>query len=349
MKILIAGLGSIGQRHARNLRALLGDEAELLSYRVRGRGGVITQDLRIKEGASIEDEFGLRMFGSFEEALTAGPQIALIGTPNHLHTGLAQRAADAGCHLFIEKPVAHSLDGLARLTETVRERGLVCFVAYQLRFHPGLELLLRLLADKAIGEIVAGRMVFGEYLPDWHKYEDYRQYHAARSDQGGGVLLSQIHDIDFLYALFGLPRRVCCFGGRLTGLDIDVEDTASILLEFEKSGRRFPFHLHQDYAQKPPVRTCEIIGTAGRISWDYFAAELRVIHHDGKSDVHSFRDLQRNELFLAEMRHFLDCVKTGARPRVTLGEGIDSLRIALAARESLATGRIVEDFPSPSS
>lgn len=342
MKIVIAGMGSVGQRHARNVRALLGDSAELLTARSRGRGEVILPDLRIKEGATIEEEYGLRVCESFDAAFTEKPDAALICTPNHLHTPLAQQAAEAGCHLFIEKPVAHTMDGLDRLLATVRERQLTCLVAYQLRFHPGLELLQRLLAEKAVGEVIGGRMIFGEYLPDWHKYEDYRGYHAARRDQGGGVLLSQIHDIDFLYALFGLPEKVCCFGGQLTDLEIDVEDTASILLEFARDGRRFPFHLHQDYAQKPPVRVCEIIGTKGRICWDYFAAELRVIRPDGSVETHSFRDLQRNHMFLAEMKHFLDCIATGAAPRVTLEDGINSLRIALAAHESLREGRIVE-------
>jgi len=345
MKILIAGLGSAGQRHARNLRALLGAEAELVSYRNRGRKDVITQDLRIKEGTTLEEEFGLQILGSFEEALATGPDVALIATPNHFHTNLALRAAEAKCHLFIEKPVAHTLDGLDKLAALVREHRLVCLVAYQLRFHPGLELLLHLLEEKAVGEIISGRMIFGEYLPDWHRYEDYRGYHAARADQGGGVLLSQIHDIDFLYALFGMPKKICCFGGKLTDLEIDVEDTASILFEFERQGRCFPFHLHQDYVQKPPVRACEVIGTKARIFWDYFSQELRVIHHDGQVDTHSFRTLQRNDLFLGEMRHFLDCVQNGTRPRVTLEDGIDSLRIALAGREALRTGQVVAEFP----
>lgn len=342
MKILIAGLGSIGQRHMRNLRALLGDSAELLTARTRGRKEVILPDLRIKEGAAIEEEYGVRVCPSFDAAFEEKPDVALICTPNHLHTALAQQAADAGCHLFIEKPIAHNLEGLDRLRSTVRERQLVCFVAYQLRFHPGFELLQRLLAENAIGRVIGGRMIFGEYLPDWHKYEDYRGYHAARRDQGGGVLLSQIHDIDFLYGLFGLPEKVCCFGGQLTDLEIDVEDTASILLEIERDGRRFPFHLHQDYAQKPPVRVCEIIGTTGRICWDYFAAELRVLRPDGSAEAHSFRDLQRNHMFQAEMAHFLDCIQSGATPRVSLEDGINSLRIALAAHESMRGGRVVE-------
>ena len=342
MKIVIAGMGSVGQRHARNLRLLLGDSVELLTARTRGRGEVILPDLRIKEGASIDEEYGLRNCASFAAALAERPDAALICTPNHLHTALALQAADAGCHLFIEKPVAHTLDGLDRLRDTVRDRRLTCFVAYQLRFHPGLELLQRLLAENAVGRLIGGRMVFGEYLPDWHKYEDYRGYHAARREEGGGVLLSQIHDIDFLYALFGLPEKICCFGGQLTDLEIDVEDTASMLFEFAHEGRRFPFQLHQDYAQKPPVRVCEIIGTTGRICWDYFAAELRLIRHDGSVETNSFRDLQRNHMFLSEMRHFLDCIRSGAAPRVTLDDGINSLRIALAAHISLRESRVVK-------
>lgn len=343
MKVLFFGMGSIGQRHARNLRHVFGETVDLIAYRQRGRAEVITPELSIKNGATLEMEYGVRSFQSLEDALAEEPEVAFITNPTHLHLGSAIRAAEAGCHLFIEKPLDASLETLDRLRDLVARKNLVCLVAYQLRFHPALDIMRKALASGMIGEVIAGRQAFGEFMPGWHKYEDYRDYHAGKSDQGGGVLLSQIHDLDFLYALFGMPSRVCCFGGKLSDLEIDVEDTVSVLLEFENaSGKKFPIQLHQDYSQRPPQRMCEIIGTSGKITWDYFDASLTIVSHDGRHDqIHRFTDLQRNDLFLGEIHHFFDCIKNGTSPCVDLESGADTVRIALAARESMLNGRIV--------
>ncbi len=123
------------------------------------------------------------------------------------------------------------------MIDAIERQRLVCLVGYQLRFHPGLEAVQSLLKAGAIGRVIAARLEFGEYLPNWHPYEDYRQMPASHRELGGGVILSQIHDLDYAYALFGLPRRVFAVGGHLSSLDVDVEDTASILMECVVDGR----------------------------------------------------------------------------------------------------------------
>ena len=105
-------------------------------------------------------------------------------------------------------------------------------------------------------------------MPGWHTYEDYREAYAAHRAYGGGVLLAQIHDMDYLYWFFGLPRKIFALGGHLSSLESDVEDVASTLMQCEREGSRFPVHLHQDYLQRPARRGCEIIGDSGKIETD---------------------------------------------------------------------------------
>ncbi|MEW6657710.1 MAG: Gfo/Idh/MocA family oxidoreductase [Thermodesulfobacteriota bacterium] len=342
MKILIAGLGSIGQRHARNLRLLCGRDLELITYRTRGLPQVITPDLKIKPDATIESEYHFRTYAHLEEALAQKPDAVMVCNPNSMHLPLALAAAQAGCHLFIEKPLSHNLEGVAALTDLIEKKRLVCLVGYQLRFHPGLKIVKSLLDSGAIGHTISVRMVFGEYIPHWHQYEDYRQYHAARQDQGGGVILSQIHDLDFIYALFGLPRRVFALGGKLSSLEVDVEDTASILMDFLVAGRPVPIHVSQDYVQRPPVRRCDIVGDSGTITWDYYNLMVQVERpREGISETYRFDRFDRNQLFLDELRHFLNCLQGLETPVVNIHDGANSLKMALAAKESLATGRIV--------
>jgi predicted dehydrogenase len=343
MKLLVAGLGGIGQRHVRNLRALLGPAAELTAFRVRRESTTLTNTLSVEAGANVEEKYGLKVFDNLDAALDERPDAVLVCNPSSLHLPVAMQVAQAGCALFIEKPLAHVTEGINQLIDLVERAHLVGLVGYQMRFHPCLQRLHALLEKQAVGRIVAVRIVVGEYLPGWHTYEDYRQMYASRADLGGGVVLSQIHELDYVYWLFGMPTRVFALGGHLTSLEIDVEDTASTLLECVVGGRAIPIHVHQDYIQRPPSRTCEVIGEDGKILVDLREQTVTVLASDGRiTEATAFPELERNQLFLDEMTHFLACLEGSERPLVSIRDGACSLRIALAIKESLESGCMVD-------
>ena len=136
-----------------------------------------------------------------------------------------------------------------------------------------------------------------------------------------------------------MPIRVYAVGGHLSELDIDTEDTADILLQYDMGGRQVPVSVHLDFVQKPPKRGCDIVGSKGKISWDYISKELSIFERQGPiSEIVDFSDFDRNQEFLAEMAHFIECIQSLSQSRVNLEDGINSLKIALAAKESLATG-----------
>jgi predicted dehydrogenase len=338
MRVLIAGLGSAGQRHARNLRRLLGDGVELLAYRARGGGPVLDGGVR---ATSPEEAYGIRSFTDLDRALAERPDAVFVTNPTALHLAVAQAAAEAGCHLFVEKPLADAWDGVERLLAATERRGLVAMVGFQLRFHPGLLALREMLEAGAIGRVVAAQLEVGEYLPAWHPWEDYRDGYAARRDLGGGVLLTQIHDLDSACWLFGAPTRVFAAGGHLSGLEIDVEDVASVTLECRPGERPIPVHVHMDYLQRPAVRAYRVLGEGGRLALDFAAGTLTSTAPDGHR-VERAVAVERNELFVAELRNFLASLTGRERPRCGLREGAESLRVALAARRSIERGVAVE-------
>lgn len=344
MKVLIAGLGSIGQRHARNLRARFGDRVELVAYRERGLPHTITESMTVEPGVDVERRYGIRAFDCLDAALDTRPDAAFICNPTSRHLWTAQQAAGAGCHLLIEKPLSHDLSGVDELIETADARGLVATVGYQLRFHPALLRVRQLLCERAIGSVVTVHAEFGEYLPAAHPYEDYRHSYAARADLGGGVILCYIHEVDYLYWLFGLPVRVSTAGGRLGALEIDVEDTAVSTLEFRVDGRPVIAQLHQSFLMQPPSRRCAIVGTTGTIHLDLREPSVQV-----SSSSHVMRDafesFQRNHLFEQELAHFFSAIDGRHAPAVPLRQAAQSLRIAAAMRASLETGKVVELQP----
>jgi predicted dehydrogenase len=343
MKILMVGLGGIGQRHLRNLRAILGNDVEILAYRVRKLSRVITPTLQVDTERDVERVYGVRVFAELEAALAEKPDVAFICNPSSLHIPVALACVRASCDLFIEKPLSGDLAGIPELQKLVETQGRIVMIGYQLRFHPCFLRLQEIVRSGVLGNLLAVRATVGEYLPGWHRYEDYRQGYAARADLGGGVILSQIHEFDYLYALFGKAKRLFSIGGHWSNLEIDVEDAASTLMQCEFSGRPLPVHLQQDYLQRPLSRQCEVIGDTGKAILDFPTLSVTLYDAEGAlADQFTCPQLDRNQLFLDEIGNFLDCVKTRCKPTVDLREGTWSLQLALAAKESIATGRVVE-------
>ena len=334
-KARIAVLGMAHDHLWGNLKNLRGaDGAELVA------GADPNPNLRKLFGESTGCQ---RTYEDFEELLEAEkPDAVFVTNPNALHMQVALAAARAGSHLFIEKPLSHSMEGVDELIKVVENNKLVAFVGYQFRFHPGLRWIKSLLEEGRLGQLVAAHIVNGEYLPDWHPYEDYRRTHAARRELGGGALRIQTHEFDYALWLFGMPSRVYAVGGHLSRLEVDVEDSVSVLMLCQDEERAFPVHIHLDYVQRPPQRVCEIIGDAGKVRYDYHASQVEFYPlADTKTQIHSFDDFERNKMFVSEMQHFLDCLNGKACPTVNLREAKNSLMIGLAGARSLETGSAV--------
>ena len=234
-------------------------------------------------------------------------------------------------------------------------------IGYQFRFR--IHLLIRLrdgLAAGALGPIAGARAEWGEYLPDWHPWEDHRNSYSARADMGGGVVLTLIHPLDYLYWLFGPTDRVHASARSIASLQTPAgEDWAEITINF-RSGVVGQVHL--DYLQRPAVHRLTVWGDRGRAEWDYHAGTLRwetvaatdqknASAIDAKPTVTVERvpaGFERNAMFLDEMRHFLNCVESRETPVVPLADGIAVLEIALAAKQSAAREAKL-DMPSPPS
>jgi len=335
VRVLIAGLGAIGQRHARNLRALRPD-VELHAFRQRRLRHVVTEALQRDDSRDVEAELGITPHEDLDAALAARPNATFICTPSALHLEVALQAAAVGCHLFIEKPVSHTIDGLGRLRALVTQHDLVAVVGCQWRFHPAVVRLRELLSLGALGALRKAEIRYAEYLPDWHPYEDYRTSYAARADLGGGVVLTHIHDYDLAWWLFGAVRSVHATGGHESTLEIDVEDTVHARLD-TASG---PVIVSQCFAERPPRRSITVYGAAATATVDLIASSLAI--HPPVAKGIAPAEYQRNEMFRAEVADFVECIEAHRAPRVPLADGIAVLQVALAVKESMRSGRLVQ-------
>ena len=322
------------------IQTVTGGQVEIAAYRVRKLSVVISDQLEAIFGPRPEEYYGLATFDTLEAALAWKPDMVFVTNPISMHIVTAIAAAEAGCHVFIEKPLDCSSEAVPQLQQLVRERGLACMVGYQLRYHPGYLKIKALLDSCALGRIISADLHFGEWLPGMHPYEDYRESNAARSEQGGGVVLCLSHEIDMAYWLFGKPRRVFAMGGHLSNLELDVEDSADILLACIHGDREFPVHVHLDFLQKPARRYIHIAGEKGSLVFDYPSNRLQVNFLGAEPEVTFYDHFQRNDMFLAEVKDFIASASLGIPPPISLVDGAVVLEICLAAKQSMATGKV---------
>ena len=314
-KILICGVGSIGERHLNNLLKLGYDD--IILYRKR--------DMQLR---TIENSF--QVFKTLESALREKPDICFICNPTHLHISTALKCADAGCHLFIEKPLGNSLKDINQLNRILKKKNKKAMVGYMSRFHPCLIKGKEWIEDGRIGKVVFARTQWGEYLPDWHPWEDYRESYAAKKSMGGGPALTLSHEIDTMLWYFGKVKSVIKNSNYNSDLEISCEHSCDIIANFNNG---ITANIHLDYIQKPPVRNMEIVGTKGRIYFDYYKNEISIIPSLNKklstNKKLNYR-FERNSLFIDELKHFFHCVKNGNDPQSDISSAMEVVKIALS-------------------
>lgn len=324
---LVIGCGSIGRRHLANLRKLKAGEV-----------WVVDTDLTRARAAARDH--GATGFYDIRGALAARPDVALIATPTNLHVKLALAAAAKDCHLFIEKPLSHTLASVPALVRLVRKNRLITLVGCNMRFHPSVRKVKEILDDGSIGSPLAARIEVGQYLPDWHPEEDYRKSYSARRAAGGGVVLDAIHEIDYSMWMFGDVKRVACLTKRTGTIDIETEDLATILLEF-RDGTLGQVHL--DYLQRTYSRSCQVIGTEGTVKWDWVEGRVRLFRAaTGKWQDHPLPPRwEVNQMYQDEMAHFMGCLDGKETTSLDVAGAAKVLKVALAAKRSSARGSFV--------
>lgn len=325
MKFLIVGLGSIGRRHLRNLRLVM-PQADVTVLRQHAKSGVA-------EGAD-------RTVYHLEDALKYKPDVAIIASPATSHLQTALQLTPHMIHLFVEKPLSHSLEDVDRLLSECHRRNLVLMIGYNMRFNEALQRVKSAVENGQIGQPLSIRAEVGQYLPDWRPGADYRLGVSARRELGGGVLLELSHELDYARWLMGEVTNVQAQIGRVSKLEIDVEDIAELIFEFDSG---VIGNIHLDMVQRVPTRICRIYGTEGTLEWDGVAGISRLYTVEtGVWHQLSSTPQDRNQMYINELKHLIACIERGATPIVNGEDARRVLEIINGARRSAANRGVVE-------
>lgn len=328
LSALVIGFGSIGRRHARIL-----DEIGLEDVRV------CEPSVELLERA--RKEFGIRQtFETLEEGLASKPDTVFVCTPTALHVEQALQSVRSGAHVFTEKPLSTSAEGVAELESAARDLGRTVMIGHCFRFHEGLRKAKEWLDEGRIGRLVSIRAVMGEYIPD--VMPSYRSMYISRYN-GAYELM---HDID-LALWFAGQRPVSVFGidGTLGDSGMESPDLVEMLIRFDD---RCVAGVHLDFFERVRHRQTELLGTEGTIFVEF--ADWNVCHlslyEASAEDWHRERLwTDRDDMFREEDRAFLRAAAAGTPVPVTVADGLLAVQVMSAAQESARSGSAVPVEP----
>lgn len=329
-RLLIVGMGSIGSRHACLARALLPDAK--------------TAALRHQYTQQSQDEQTDFTFTTMDEVREFQPQAAIIANPATCHVDIAMDLAKSGTHLLIEKPIAAVPDQVDELVSICKVNEIVLMTGYNLRFLPSLQQFREYLSEHKVGNVLSVRAEVGQYLPDWRPDADYRKSVSAQEKLGGGVLLELSHEIDYLQWLFGDVHWVKAHVARHSQLEIDVEDSAYLLMGLSgiHGNKELVVSLNMDFIRRDATRSCVVIGEEGSLRWNALAGAVEYFPPDGnKWETLCIEATDRDYTYQEELKHFFDCIENHAAPIITGEDGLITLKVVNAAKKSHEQGQII--------
>ena len=318
MKVLVVGLGSIGLRHARNLKAL-------------GIDQIIGCDPKMDRRLAFSAEISDNAFVVLSAALEQSPDLVIIASPNRLHISQALLAAQRGAHLMIEKPLGSDLKGLLELKREVARQSLFCHIGSNWKFYPAFSAMKTILEKATIGPLAGIQVLAGHWLPDWHPERDYRQEYSARHDLGGGIILDT-HEIDCMAWLCGPVTSSMGLSAQTGFLETSTEDVAAIALKFLGG---VIGTLQIDYIQRVPRRRYNICGRDGTLEWE-LGEPLKLYKADQGEwvDIPGTLEADYNKMYLLQMQNVLSGVRNGGVPVTSLEHAENVLSTQLNLRDN---------------
>ena len=318
MKFLIVGLGSIGERHLKNLISI-------------GEKDIIGVEINNDRINYIKRKYKIEVTKKLEDALKKKPDACLICTPPVLHVPVALKAAKAGCHIFIEKPLAHEFTPeLNELEKIIKDKNLTCMIGYNQRFNKGILKLKELSQRDDFGDIIYIRAEVGQDLPSWRPWQDYTKSYTARRELGGGIILDASHEIDYVLWLmkYAPVYEIKSYYNKLSDLDINVEDIADILIIF-KNGYA---SIHMNMIEKGYNRCCKIISRCGNWAIYDFKSRKIACYINGEMLHEVYTDYDMNETYIDEIKHFIECIKNKEMPLTNLDTAKKTLEVCMIAK-----------------
>ncbi|GLU50656.1 Gfo/Idh/MocA family protein [Dyadobacter frigoris] len=292
--ILIFGAGSIGERHIHILQKC--GYSNIWIYRQRNLA------LRNVDAKTIN------IFTDLNRIDEIKPKAAIICTPTFQHLKQTLFCVERGIHVLVEKPLSHNLTDYDKLLQAAIQNTTYVQLAYMLRYHDFFQNIKSLVENRKMGNLIGMQTYWGEYLPDWHPWEDYQSSYAARKELGGGAALTLSHDIDLVNWLSGSPvNKWQTLKNYRSSLQINVESGADISIGYQNG---ITAHCHVNFHEQKTKRWYRFVFDEGSIEYDYYKS-VNTTYHQKETIINTIPDFDRNQLYELQTLHFFRQINEG--------------------------------------
>lgn len=304
-KACFIGIGSIAQRHIRNLAWIFRERKEEIQISIvrSGKGQPLGEEITSFISHIYTDIDDLP--GEFDAIFITNP------TERHLET--LQKAHGKAKSFFIEKPVV-SVSQIEEMQRFVCDKEKIYYVACPLRYTGIVQFLRGQLRQY---EVYAVRCISSSYLPDWRPGIDYRETYSAKKRLGGGVAIDLIHEWDYIKYLFGTPDRIYKSIRKVSGLEIDSDDIASYLAEYPDK----TIELHLDYFGRETIREIQLFTKEETIVCDLAHSKIRFPTREKTIELGE----TRNDFQKEELKCFLEIINKSRQNDNTIQDACETL------------------------
>lgn len=277
IKVVIIGLGSIAQKHVLALRKI-NPKTKIYAY----RRSIINEENNIKHVYSLKE---------IEEL---SPDFIIVSNPTNVHFDTLNFIYKLKTPLFIEKPLFSTKGEKELQLVNLINKNNSTYVACNLRFHKGILEMKNILKGKRVEEV---NVYCGSYLPNWRPEVNYKEVYSANKEQGGGVHIDLIHELDYLYWIFGTPISTKKTFTNVSSLNISAYDYANYLWSY----KTFNANVVLNYFRRDTKRTFEVLTDKGTYFLDLLENK---IYFNNKLVYFEPQDIV--DLYESQMRFFIE-------------------------------------------
>lgn len=333
--ILFLGLGSIGQRHQRNLKKI-NKKINFFCIRAKKNSPQLNNNLKVLKKKFNPEELGIKEI-KWNEIKKYNIDTGFVTNPTSLHVNTSLKLIKHNLNLFIEKPISNNLKNIYFLKNQLNKKKLKCEIGFQYRYYDLLIKLKKIINKEKYGKIVKCNIEFCHYLPNHHKYEDFKKSYASNKKLGGGVILCFSHELDYAQYLFGDPYKIIPINiSSNKEFKIDVETSAIFSILYKSN---IPVIFNLDFLKKKASRHCKIQFEKAYVDLDFIKNKM-FIHTDKTKMISS--KLNKNSIHLETIFNLEKNFSKNQNGKNTIENSIINLKTILSVKKSLITNKIIK-------
>lgn len=316
LRFLIVGLGSMGRRRIRNLM-------------FNGEHNIIGFDILSSRRKEAQREYGIKTVNNFRKLSNEDFDVMIISTSPKPHGCYIRYALKHRKHFFVEHPVND--DGYKDIFNN-KDKSIIGVPSATLRFYRPIHIIKKVLDGGKIGKVLAFQYHMGQYLPDWHPWEDYRKVYFSKKETGACREMLPFELIWLNWLIGSKITNISGFISKVSDLDMEADDIITASLRY-KNGVLGSVII--DVISRKPFRTLRILGSKGVLDWEKFDSVIKIYNARSQKPKIIFLPkghpetgyVNEEEMYNDEITAFLNAIRKKTKYPFSFKENLLNLKV----------------------